>query len=99
MVNASGKLVPCAQQEMAERKKSGCGYLQHALSIVVVGASGDLAKKKVTNVCVKRVLRFPLSTCREEIVLPPPSRLKESRISRHTDGGVPQQSLVIAIEQ
>ncbi|CAM9437979.1 unnamed protein product [Ectocarpus sp. 4 AP-2014] len=31
---------------MAESKKSGCEYLQHALSIVVVGASGDLAKKK-----------------------------------------------------
>lgn len=26
--------------------KSGCGYLNNALSIVVVGASGDLAKKK-----------------------------------------------------
>lgn len=31
---------------MAETKKSGCGYLNNALSIVVVGASGDLAKKK-----------------------------------------------------
>lgn len=28
------------------QKKSGCGYLHDALSIVVVGASGDLAKKK-----------------------------------------------------
>lgn len=27
-------------------KKTGCGYLDNALSIVVVGASGDLAKKK-----------------------------------------------------
>lgn len=31
---------------MAATKKSGCGYLDNALSIVVVGASGDLAKKK-----------------------------------------------------
>lgn len=31
---------------MAMTKKSGCGYLNDALSIVVVGASGDLAKKK-----------------------------------------------------
>ncbi|CAM9361554.1 unnamed protein product [Hapterophycus canaliculatus] len=31
---------------MSDSKKSGCGYLNHALSIVVVGASGDLAKKK-----------------------------------------------------
>lgn len=27
--------------------KHDCGYLVNALSIVVVGASGDLAKKKV----------------------------------------------------
>ena len=27
-------------------KKTGCAYLDNALSIVVVGASGDLAKKK-----------------------------------------------------
>eukprot|EP00752_Nemacystus_decipiens_P006079 g5487.t1 len=31
---------------MAAAKKTGCGYLDNALSIVVVGASGDLAKKK-----------------------------------------------------
>lgn len=29
-------------------EKTGCNYLAHALSIVVVGASGDLAKKKVS---------------------------------------------------
>lgn len=27
-------------------RKTGCGYLENALSIIVVGASGDLAKKK-----------------------------------------------------
>lgn len=30
--------------------KHDCNYLAHALSIVVVGASGDLAKKKVRAV-------------------------------------------------
>ena len=29
-------------------EKTDCNYLDHALSIVVVGASGDLAKKKVS---------------------------------------------------
>lgn len=31
---------------VVQKRASGCGYLNDAISIVVVGASGDLAKKK-----------------------------------------------------
>lgn len=46
--------------------KTDCNYLAHALSIVVVGASGDLAKKKVSEL-VKSIFEsnrpLPMCTC------------------------------------
>ena len=38
----------CVAAEKMPGDKAGCNYLVNALSIVVVGASGDLAKKKVS---------------------------------------------------
>lgn len=41
--------------------KDDCNYLAHALSVVVVGASGDLAKKKVRSPMILRVNFVPMS--------------------------------------
>lgn len=46
-----------ALKEMAARvvsSKFGCDYLEQALSIIVMGASGDLAKKKVKGNQINR---------------------------------------------